>query len=202
MSKEVFEMLCAMDRRQVELQIVLQCAPTLAGLKISNLLILPRELEHSARYALGHIGLIGYRLAYDRQRVVMLVFKKEMLVTYIQKDEVRKFLKNFGYGSEGFGAALALFQRRYEEFVEQRENFPHEMGVFLGYPLCDVKGFIENKGNGFVLAGYWKVYGNVYHTRRLFKLFDDMKDDMVCMLSKGYTLEQIRIEVQNISLAG
>ncbi|MBQ5430106.1 MAG: DUF3793 family protein, partial [Lachnospiraceae bacterium] len=134
--------------------------------------------------------------------VVMLVFKKEMLVTYIQKDEVRKFLKNFGYGSEGFGAALALFQRRYEEFVEQRENFPHEMGVFLGYPLCDVKGFIENKGNGFVLAGYWKVYGNVYHTRRLFKLFDDMKDDMVCMLSKGYTLEQIRREVQNISLAG
>ncbi len=201
MSKEVFEMLCRMDRRRVELQIVLQCAPTLAGLKISNLLILPRELEHSARYALGHIGLIGYRLAYDRQRVVMLVFKKERLVAYFQQDEVQRFLKGFGYGAEGFGAALALFQRRYQEFVQRRKDFPHEMGVFLGYPLCDVKGFIENKGDGFVLAGYWKVYENAYQTRRLFKLFDDRKDDMVCMLSKGYTLEQIFQEMQRNSLA-
>ena len=41
MSEEVFEIVCSMDRRKVELQIVLQCAPTLAGLKTSNLLILP-----------------------------------------------------------------------------------------------------------------------------------------------------------------
>ncbi len=43
MSEEVFEIVCSMDRRKVELQIVLQCAPTLAGLKTSNLLILPKD---------------------------------------------------------------------------------------------------------------------------------------------------------------
>lgn len=200
MSKEVFEIICSMDRRQVDLQIVLQCAPTLAGLKISNLLILPRELEQRARLALGRIGLIGYRLAYDRKRVVMLVFKKELLVAYFQKKEVQTFLEAYGYGTKGFGAALVLFQKRYQDFVEKREDFPHEMGVFLGYPLCDVRGFIENRGDGFVLAGYWKVYENACATGRLFKLFDDRKDDMVCMLSKGYSLERIRREIQEAAI--
>ena len=37
-------------------------------------------------------------------------------------------------------------------------EFPHEIGVFLGYPLADVIGFIENRGKNFTACGYWKVY--------------------------------------------
>ena len=39
------------------------------------------------------------------------------------------------------------------------KNFPHEIGVFLGYPLDDVIGFIEHKP--YYLVGDWKVYQNV-----------------------------------------
>ena len=202
MSKEVFEMLCSMDRRRVELQIVLQCAPTLAGLKTSNLLILPRDLEDDARIALRHTGLMGYRLAYDKQRVIFLVFSRAKLMSYLGKDEVREFLMAFGYDNVSFGAALAVFQKRYEKFISTRENFPHEMGVFLGYPLCDVKGFIENDGDKYKIAGYWKVYGDAYNTKRLFKLFDDTKDDMVCKISEGYSLNQIISAGAQISMAG
>ena len=80
MCKEVFEMICAMDRRKVELQIVLQCAPTIAGLKTSNLLIVPREQEDKVRFVLRYSGLLGYRLVYDRKRVIFLVFNKGMLM--------------------------------------------------------------------------------------------------------------------------
>ena len=59
MCKEVFEMICAMDRRKVELQVVLQCAPALAGLKTSNLLIVPGEQEDRVRQVLRHSGLSG-----------------------------------------------------------------------------------------------------------------------------------------------
>ncbi len=38
------------------------------------------------------------------------------------------------------------------------EDFPHEIGVFLGYPLADVIGFIQNRGKNFTACGYWKVY--------------------------------------------
>ncbi|MPN35997.1 hypothetical protein SDC9_183502 [bioreactor metagenome] len=39
-------------------------------------------------------------------------------------------------------------------------QFPHEIGLFLGYPLHDVVGFIENKGRNFTCSGYWKSYGD------------------------------------------
>ena len=35
-------------------------------------------------------------------------------------------------------------------------DFPHEIGVFLGYPLTDVVGFIENQGRNFTCCGCWK----------------------------------------------
>ncbi|MCR4869621.1 MAG: DUF3793 family protein [Lachnospiraceae bacterium] len=200
MSKDVFEMLCSMDRKKVELQIVLQCAPTLSGLKTSNLLILPREQERSAHYALRGIGLIGYRLAYDRHRVVLLVFRKEMLMHYLKREDVRIFLQSLGYEGS-FGISLAHFQKRYQDFVNRRMNFPHEMGIFLGYPLCDVKGFIDNEGDNFRMVGYWKVYQNVHQTKKLFQQFDDIKDDMVCRLSKGDSLETIMKESVKHSLA-
>ena len=33
--------------------------------------------------------------------------------------------------------------------MEVSIDFPHEIGVFLGYPLKDVKYFISRRGNGY-----------------------------------------------------
>lgn len=191
MCEEVFEMICAMDRRGIELQIVLQCAPTLAGIKTSNLLIVPKDQEDQVRYVLRHSGLMGYRLVYDRQRVVFLVFNRDMLMSYLAKDDIREFLAGYGYRTDAFGYSLRNFQERYDSYVHNREEFPHEMGVFLGYPLDDVVGFINNGGDGFVLSGYWKVYSNKTEAQELFEKFDNVKDDMVRMISKGLSIKEI-----------
>ncbi len=179
MSTEVFEMLCTMDRRKVELQIVLQCAPTIAGLKTSNLLIVPKDQEDKVRLLLRHSGLMGYRLVYDRNRVIFLVFNRDKLIDYLSRQDVREFLKGYGYRTDAFGYSLRNFQERYDAYVHNRKDFPHEIGVFLGYPLCDVKGFIDNGGEDYKISGYWKVYENPDATKKLFEKFDDIKDEMV-----------------------
>ena len=184
MSEEVFYLLQTMDRKRIELQIVLQCAPTLAGLKTSNLLIVPKDQEDKVRCVLRHSGLFFYRLVYDGKRVIFLVFNKDMLLDYLSKNEVRDFLRKYGYRTDEFGYCLRCFQKRYDSYVHSRREFPHEMGVFLGYPLCDVKGFIENGGEDFKLSGYWKVYGDAEEAKRLFESFDTIKDEMVCKLYK------------------
>ena len=191
MCEEVFEMLCAMDRRKIELQIVLQCAPTIAGLKTSNLLIIPREQEDKARYVLRHSGLLGYRLVYDKRRVIFLVFNRDMLMSYLSQMDVKEFLSSYGYRTDAFGYCLRNFQGRYEQYVRDRKNFPHEMGVFLGYPLEDVEGFIENEGDNFLLSGYWKVYSDQLKKQELFEKFDIVKDDMVRMIGKGCQIKDI-----------
>ena len=194
MCEEVFEMICSMDRRRIELQLVLQCAPTIAGLKTSNLLIVPKEQEDKVRFVLRHSGLLGYRLVYDKKRVIFLVFNRDMLMSYLAKKEIRTFLSSYGYRTDAFGYSLRNFQERYDGYVRNRKEFPHEIGVFLGYPLCDVKGFIQNGGDDFLLAGYWKVYDNADETGALFEKFDLIKDDMVRMISKGCSVRDIRFK--------
>lgn len=43
MSQETWEILCEMEADDVELQLALQCAPLITGLKISNLLTISPE---------------------------------------------------------------------------------------------------------------------------------------------------------------
>lgn len=50
-------------------------------------------------------------------------------------------------------------------------KFPHEIGVFLGYPLQDVKGFIENNGRNSKYTGLWKVYGDKAASIRMFEKY-------------------------------
>ncbi|SDB15409.1 Protein of unknown function [Pseudobutyrivibrio sp. YE44] len=199
MSEEVFYLLQTMDRKRIELQIVLQCAPTIAGLKTSNFLIVPKEQEEQVRMVMRYTGLFSYRLVYDGNRVIFLVFNKQKLLEYLSREDVKRFLKNYGYSDKAFGYSLRFFQERYSKFVESREDFPHEAGVFLGYPLCDVKGFISKGGENYRASGYWKVYGDTENTLKLFEKFDDAKDEMVCMLSEGNSLHEI-IRSQNTLL--
>ena len=64
------------------------------------------------------------------------------------------FLAGEGYA---LGTADALLNQLADRLCCEGE-FPHEIGVFLGYPLADVIGFIENRGKNFTACGYWKVY--------------------------------------------
>ncbi len=202
MSEEVFYLLQTMDRKRIELQIILQCSPTIAGLKTSNFLIVPKEQEEKVRLVMRYTGLYCYRLVYDGQRVIFLVFNKKMLIDYLSQKEVKSFLETYGYSNESFGYSLRLFQERYSDFVKTRRNFPHEAGIFLGYPLCDVKGFISKGGENYRASGYWKVYGDTENTVKLFEKFDVAKDEMVCMLSEGNSLHEIIENQHNLMMVG
>lgn len=47
-------------------------------------------------------------------------------------------------------------------------DFPHEIGVFLGYPLESVVGFIRHRGKCFTCCGCWKSYGDPAAARQHF----------------------------------
>ena len=70
-------------------------------------------------------------------------------------------------------------------------RFPHEMGLLLGYPAEDVKGFVENEGKNFLYSGYWKVYADVEEKRRLFQKFENAKETVIQLLSYGVGIQDI-----------
>ena len=44
--------------------------------------------------------------------------------------------------------------------LHENADFPHEIGLFLGYPPEDVDGFIRNGARCAKCVGPWKVYGD------------------------------------------
>ena len=70
-------------------------------------------------------------------------------------------------------------------------DFPHEVGLFLGYPAEDVRGFIENRAAGCKCVGCWKVYGDVNAAKMRFASFEKCTRDNCGRLRRGCTLEQL-----------
>lgn len=76
-------------------------------------------------------------------------------------------------------------------YKTKQQEFPHELGLILGYPLCDVTGFIEYQGRNYLYSGYWKIYENLEETRKLFDLYDHIRYYMVKQVEYGKSLEQL-----------
>lgn len=60
--------------------------------------------------------------------------------TNLNQSGVKDFLADYGYKSTDVDCCIKRLKSR----LKNSDSFPHEIGIFLGYPLADVKGFIEN----------------------------------------------------------
>ena len=105
------------------------------------------------------------------------------LKDYISSNAVQNFLKSYQYPNT-FELCIQELKKRLNT-----KNFPHEIGVFLGYPLDDVIGFIEHKP--YYLVGDWKVYQNVNEAKKQFDLFKQTKEKMLNQIHNGYELCEI-----------
>ena len=74
---------------------------------------------------------------------------------------------------------------RLSKRIAEESEFPHEIGIFLGYPTEDVEGFIANKGDNFKLCGCWKVYGDEEKAKRLFINYDRCRSFLCNKLNEG-----------------
>lgn len=64
------------------------------------------------------------------------------------------------------------------------------MGVLLGYPLEDVKGFNYNRARIFSIQ-LLKVYSDLQQKVDLFGCFEQAKEQMIRLLSYGMDIQEI-----------
>ena len=76
------------------------------------------------------------------KRALIYVYRPKRLEKDLNHPDTLCFLKQCGYQN---GCALDLVQQLQEKLCES-QDFPHEIGLFLGYPFEDVQGFIQNRG--------------------------------------------------------
>lgn len=191
MSKEVLEIVQGMDLGNIETQLALQCAPLIMGFKISNLLIVPSDNEKLVKAILKRTGISYYRLLRTEKKITFLLFRRKQMEIFLEKNDVREVFIMKGYQKFYFEEILSTFQKRYQAYMDGRELFPHEMGLLLGYPVEDVKGFIENEGRNFLYSGYWKVYADMSEKIKLFQKFEFAKETIIQLVSSGVSIEDI-----------
>ena len=163
------------------------CGVTFAGLKIASLVSLPKQEEGVIAMLSRKFSRRGFAfrlLREDAERLLVYVCHRERLEKHLALPEIRAFLARFGYEYAAAEEALAQLETR------MGGEFPHEIGVFLGYPLCDVCGFLRDP-DGCVLCGAWKVYENAEEARRTFERLRRCSACICRHMRNGKSLTQI-----------
>lgn len=145
----------------IEQSLIDHCAPTLASLKTGSLFsfLAPATQElRSEIHALNRFLIPkGLRLCLLKAlpgRSLCYLYRESHLTAALSKKENALFLSSCGYDRLDTKSALQTLTER----LADGDSFPHEIGLFLGYPLGDVLGFIEHKGKNCLCCGLWKSY--------------------------------------------
>lgn len=180
------------------------CSPVLMNRKVSNMVSISKKEapDISALVEIYGTKLEMYRIKIETlcecgQRILLLVYREDLLSDYLREKEVYQVLLKYGYGN-------AVTVDDYLSILKSRmdmKSFPHEIGIFLGYPISDVRGFIDNKGLNYEYCGYWKVYGDPIKAKKTFSMYDKLKAFVVGELKSGRKLDTIVAQFQNINIA-
>ena len=158
----------------IEKCVIEHCSPTLAGIKPAGLFSCPLggeaevlEQIRQLNLKLSGRGVVVSVMNKRDGRALIYVYREAMLKKALENRETAEFLKTCGYGGLNVEKAVA----RLKERLAQSDGFPHEIGVFLGYPLGDVIGFIQNEGKNCKCVGCWKVYCDEGEAQKTFERF-------------------------------
>ena len=191
MCQEVFQIAMSMDLKSVEMQLALQCAPLITGARISNMLMIDSTDESAMRVILRASGISHFRLAAMNEKTAFLLYRKAKLEAYIFKPEVQQLLRKLGYEDFSLENVLHSFRKKYQAHMNQGKQFPHEMGLLLGYPVEDVVGFMDNNGKNYLYSGYWKVYADVTEKKHIFIRYDEARETLIRLLANDIGIRLI-----------
>ncbi len=178
------------DETSFEQMLAVHSAPTLLGVKCGNLFAVHQsdfcldELSEIFESKFGNMGLKIRFLCSCRERALVYVYSKDLLEMWFAEEKTASFMKEYGYSSD-----MTLDEKL--SLLESRINcgsFPHEIGAFLGYPIDDIRGFIENEGQNFLLCGFWKVYSNPADAQNTFDRYIFCKNYLCNKIDQGMDL--------------
>ena len=158
--------------------ILRQASPTLAGLKTGSLFTVPYRTEAELRADVAEMNRrlapkgVYLRILRVRRRALLYLYRPSYLSRDFSQAETAQLLRQFGYAAD---------------------DFPHEIGLFLGYPAEDVRGFIEQR-EACKCVGAWKVYGDVERAQKRFTQFEKCTAAYCRLYRSGKSIERLTVQ--------
>ncbi len=154
--------------------IVENCSPTLAGIKTGNIFTIDRSLVSDIKEELSELnqcftskGLRAIPLKVTEKSILIYLYRPDKLRADLSCSEAKEILLKKGYSCKSIEKDIVHLIHH----IHDDGSFPHEIGLFLGYPPVDVKGFMEDTRKGVKCVGYWKVYGDKEKAEKTFSSY-------------------------------
>ncbi|MBN2222181.1 MAG: DUF3793 family protein [Vallitaleaceae bacterium] len=189
-------------------KIALHCAPTLMREKPSSLVCLKGNYRDHSLIEIwerwkGKLSLIlplsYYELSRCENHIVILFYHPDWMDHILNHEEIRCFLCHKGYSScQNMIESLEMLRCRF------KDTCPHEVGVFLGYPIKDVIEFNEDTQKEALAVGYWKVYNDLQHALETFKRYDHARDlfthAMTCGMNPSKAIRNLSVRNHTLQI--
>ena len=177
------------------------CAPTLAAIKTGSLFNCPfasrGEMTASLRainHCLLHKGVCAIPLRYQDGNALIYLYRPAMLEKDLCDPIAADILKKTGYPDDSnIHRILWLIHR-----LKNLNTFPHEIGLFLGYPAVDVRGFIQHGECKY--TGLWKGYeSDMEQAKRLFARCRHCTEAYLQRNQEGWSLSRLTVQPRQYS---
>ncbi|MBQ8094789.1 MAG: DUF3793 family protein [Clostridia bacterium] len=175
--------------------IIRYCAPTMACLKTGSMFnCLCSDLQEmldnmrAVNCQLREKGLRILPLRFKDGRALIYVYRPEMLANDLMSPMAERLLCECGYTCGNPSLCIAQLMRR----LRENPDFPHEIGLFLGYPPADVDGFMHRKDE-WKICGLWKVYDDVDAASRQFMRCRRCTQEYVRRFEQGCSLDSLAV---------
>ena len=171
-------------------------APTLCGIKPGNLFFIKNADFSEEKFAKWKekIQKCGFSVSFaesQKDTVFILVYDPLWMKLILGDIFVSTYLLGKGYKTPLVPTSvISELVRR----IKTEENFPHEVGIILGYPIQDVIEFENKKGKNCKYSGYWKSYSDVDKAKLCLCRYKECSFMCKKMFDKGYSVSQIITE--------
>ena len=170
-------------------------SPTLAGLKTASLFTCRCsdqgalvERVRAFNRTVRTKGLVLQILRVRQGRALLYLYRPCRLRRDLSGGEASGLLAQCGYRAGTAAGCLRQLRQR----LETCEDFPHEIGLFLGYPPEDVRGFLEGRQD-CKCVGCWKVYGDAEEAERTFARYRKCTQVYCRQLAQGKSVERLAV---------
>lgn len=142
---------------------------------------------------LSSIELKFIKLRENENSIILMVYDEELLEKEINTKDHIEFLNKLGYSDKlNINEYVKFLKIRYQKY-----HCPHELGVFLGIPIEDVRDFMECTDKKCLLCGYWKVYNNIVNAENIFTKYDKVKDFTIKSMLDGKLSRDLVLSIKS-----
>ena len=173
--------------------LIRHCSPTLAGMKTGNMFSAAytdeTELREDLRGFNRRFASKGLRIVPLRcrdNRALLYLYRPKKLAQDLKHSTAQDVLKENGY-PEHPGSCVSYLRGR----MIGTGEFPHEVGLFLGYPPEDVCGFIALGAANCKCVGCWKVYGDEAAAKKTFAKYKKCTAVYCSQWANGTSIERL-----------